>query len=111
MSKPKRAQRKRTKGWRKPEGAVDVTRPGMFGNPFNWKELEGGKRQAVDLFESWLKGGDGDGVFTNDWERNDILANLPELRGKDLMCWCPLDQPCHADVLLELANGEIEDDG
>jgi len=28
------------------------------------------------------------------------------LRGKDLACWCPLDQPCHADVLLELANGE-----
>ena len=26
-----------------------------------------------------------------------------ELRGKDLVCWCPLDQPCHADVLLELA--------
>lgn len=27
-----------------------------------------------------------------------------ELRGKNLACWCPLDQPCHADVLLELAN-------
>lgn len=30
---------------------------------------------------------------------------LGELRGKNLACWCPLDQPCHADVLLELANG------
>jgi len=29
-----------------------------------------------------------------------------ELAGKDLACWCPLDQPCHADVLLELANEE-----
>jgi len=27
-----------------------------------------------------------------------------ELRGKDLACWCPLDQPCHADILLEVAN-------
>ena len=27
-----------------------------------------------------------------------------ELRGKDLACWCPLDSPCHADVLLEIAN-------
>jgi hypothetical protein len=27
-----------------------------------------------------------------------------ELRGKNLACWCPLDQPCHADVLLRLAN-------
>ena len=26
------------------------------------------------------------------------------LAGKDLVCWCPLDQPCHADVLLELAQ-------
>ena len=29
-----------------------------------------------------------------------------ELAGKNLACWCPLDQPCHADVLLELANEE-----
>ena len=34
-----------------------------------------------------------------------------ELAGHDLMCWCPLEDaagyrvPCHADVLLELANG------
>lgn len=27
-----------------------------------------------------------------------------DLRGRDLACWCPLDQPCHADVLLDLAN-------
>ncbi|WP_396917953.1 DUF4326 domain-containing protein [Mycolicibacterium sp.] len=27
-----------------------------------------------------------------------------ELRGHDLVCWCPLASPCHADVLLELAN-------
>jgi hypothetical protein len=31
---------------------------------------------------------------------------VTELAGKNLACWCPLDQPCHADVLLELANGE-----
>ncbi|MGO8055976.1 DUF4326 domain-containing protein, partial [Rhizobium leguminosarum] len=29
-----------------------------------------------------------------------------ELRGKNLACWCPLDQPCHADVLLEIANSK-----
>lgn len=34
---------------------------------------------------------------------------LPELRGHDLCCWCPLDQPCHADVLLELANETTQD--
>jgi hypothetical protein len=31
--------------------------------------------------------------------------DLAPLRGRDLVCWCPLDQPCHADVLLEVANG------
>lgn len=31
--------------------------------------------------------------------------DLEPLRGRDLVCWCPLDGlPCHADVLLELAN-------
>jgi len=30
--------------------------------------------------------------------------NIDELRGKDLACWCPLGQPCHADVLLEIAK-------
>jgi hypothetical protein len=30
--------------------------------------------------------------------------DVTSLRGKDLACFCPLDQPCHADVLLELAN-------
>jgi hypothetical protein len=29
---------------------------------------------------------------------------LDVLRGHDLACWCPLDKPCHADVLLRLAN-------
>lgn len=37
--------------------------------------------------------------------RSKLVAALPRLRGKNLACWCALDQPCHADVLLELANG------
>ena len=32
-------------------------------------------------------------------------ADVYGLRGRVLACWCPLSQPCHADVLLELANG------
>lgn len=36
--------------------------------------------------------------------RRIILDRLHELRGHDLVCWCPLDSPCHADVLLELAD-------
>lgn len=30
--------------------------------------------------------------------------DIAELRGKDLACFCPLDKPCHADVLIEIAN-------
>lgn len=30
--------------------------------------------------------------------------DLTELRGRDLVCWCPLDAPCHADTLLAIAN-------
>ena len=36
---------------------------------------------------------------------------LAPLRGKNLACWCPLDQPCHADVLLELANEDMVKEG
>lgn len=34
----------------------------------------------------------------------DLLWIQEVLAGRDLACWCPLDQPCHADVLLEVAN-------
>lgn len=33
-----------------------------------------------------------------------LMAQLPELRGKDLYCWCA-PEACHGDVLLRLANG------
>lgn len=46
-------------------------------------------RLMVDCLERW---------------RDRVETRLPELRGRDLACWCPLDRPCHADVLLELAN-------
>lgn len=113
MSAPKRIQRKRTKGWRMPEGAVYVGRPTKWGNPFDWREyptlvadIDGEyqrvpdaerKRWAVVDFKS-----------SAIWEQNYPLNSeaRAELAGHDLACWCPLDQPCHADVLLELANGE-----
>lgn len=95
-----RIQRSRARGWRMPEGAVYVGRPSRWGNPYRvgdpvvLRSFLGTTtstltaRQAVDLF------------------RRDFAKSLPveELRGRDLACWCPLDQPCHADVLLDLAN-------
>ncbi len=96
----KRIQRKRTKGWRMPQGAVYVGRPTRWGNPFTWKF--GNPLDCTNDFRRWL-----DGRHAGWTDRREVvLRDIGELRGKDLACWCPLDQPCHADVLLELANKE-----
>jgi hypothetical protein len=92
MTTQKRIQQRRTKGWRKPDGAISVARPHKWGNPFVVGEH--GIRtnaDAVELYRMWLPG-------------QDLYRQLLELTGHDLMCFCELDQPCHADVLLELAN-------
>ncbi len=91
---PERIQLRRTKGWRKPSGAVVVARPSRWGNPFPIGDPGKGGRtrqQAVDAYRHMAGSTFGE-------------SDLAELRGHDLACWCPLDQPCHADVLLELAN-------
>lgn len=92
---PQRVQRKRAKGWRMPENTVYVGRPGRFGNPYQGLDYA----DAVELFKDMLRRaplGD-DGRTVQEYIRL-------KLAGKNLACWCPLDQPCHADVLLELAN-------
>ncbi len=112
---PRRIQLRRTKGWRKPEGAIVVARPTRWGNPFTVADcIEAGfaisEAQArvvvVHAFTDWLRGNrwaDGSGPAA-DKRYATYVASLPDLRGRDLACWCPLDQPCHADVLLALAN-------
>jgi Domain of unknown function (DUF4326) len=84
---PTRIQLRRTRGWRKPPGAVVVSRPGRWGNPF--PVVGGDRATAVEQYRAWLPTSGLDPA---------------ELRGRDLACWCPLDQPCHADVLLREAN-------
>lgn len=102
MVKPKRIQLKRTKGWRKPEGAVVVARPTKWGNPVSWQPpLD--RKYAVDAFRNWIEGCQ---IQRNLNGEPPTMEEIKELRGKDLACWCPLDQPCHADVLLELANSD-----
>jgi hypothetical protein len=92
---PKRIQRKRTKGWKKPIGAVNVARPGKWGNPFKVGDGHCTAEEAKLLYSrDLLKGYLGFTVY-------DVRLDLA---GKDLMCWCSLDAPCHADVLLEIAN-------
>jgi hypothetical protein len=109
---PKRIQRKRAKGWKMPEDAVYVGRPTKWGNPYQVKQDENlnfyvawetgrsrkshylqkdAAKEAVELFRNYMR-------FGLD------SPSCIHLRDKDLACWCPLDKPCHADVLLELAN-------
>jgi hypothetical protein len=105
-----------------PPNTVKVSRPGKWGNPFKVGELtfvwhrpgsapgwpdepvyrDGFRVQradhAVRLFRMAME-------CRPDWYHEKWQApDVSELRGKNLACWCPLDAPCHADVLLELAN-------
>jgi hypothetical protein len=75
-----------------PKGAVYVGRPTPFGNPYSVQAW--GRKGAVSAYRL---------LMVHPAADLDLIRR--ELRGKDLACWCPLDQPCHADVLLEIANG------
>lgn len=118
MSGPRRLQLSRRAGARLPADAVVVARPSRWGNPFNWRDALsefGGspaeaKAWAVQAFREQVVDGM-PSAGTPEWldylhgVRCHVFAHVHELRGRDLACWCAPDQPCHADVLLELANG------
>lgn len=115
---PKRIKRKRTKGWKMPPNTVYVGRPSKWGNSFkvegdilyqdasyrrkilnrwvfvqNYPTEEEALKNCLRGYEIATKVKIGQG-----------LLDLSELKGKNLACWCPLDKPCHADILLKLAN-------
>lgn len=87
---PIRVQRKRTKGWRMPENTVYVGRPTCYGNPFVVGDKGMTAEDCVNLYEVIAK------KYSSTIKK--------DLQGKNLACWCQLDKPCHADVLLEIAN-------
>jgi hypothetical protein len=92
MGEPVRVQLSRKKGWRMPENTVRVSRPGKWGNQYT-AASEGSTERAIARYENRLIG------------LLQIQAiDLRELRGKNLACWCKIGEPCHADVLLKLAN-------
>jgi hypothetical protein len=113
---PERLTLSRRKGWRLPEGALSVARPTIWGNPFTvaalqttgWQDVRPEVLAGVcaEAFRDWLAFEDlywsGDAAMRG--RREMILSRLPELRGRDLACWCKPGCPCHAEVLLELAN-------
>jgi hypothetical protein len=120
---PQRIQLRRTKGWRKPEGAVVVSRPSKWGNPFIVHEHTDNCGEDLDDCPVWgnadvnlrpVSSREGAVIsfrhcyqfpLSDDPYVPDVDEIRSELAGRDLACWCPLDQPCHADVLLKIASG------
>jgi hypothetical protein len=72
-----------------------VTRPGPWGNPFSIDEVA--KTYGLDRAAAQAKAV----AMASDWLRGTIRR---ELGGHNLACWCKPGTPCHADVLIELAN-------
>lgn len=72
--------------------SVYIGRPSKWGNPFVIG-TDGTRQEVVSKYASWIQ------------TQPQLLADLPELEGEDLVCWCA-PAACHGDVLLALANGE-----
>jgi len=104
---PDRIQIRRTKGWRMPPNTVKVDRSTQWGN--NAARIgddisyhtagctSATAADVVDLYRRFMaapRAADPEG----------FAAWIAPLRGKNLACWCKPGTPCHADLLLELAN-------
>ena len=121
---PQRLQRKRTAGWRAPEGARYVGWPSKWANPwrivpvrdnsFPWGDaadvIHAETGASIGRFDRVSRGpGMGAPYWACQAFRRDLADELieearSELAGHDLLCWCRLDQPCHADIWIELSN-------
>lgn len=107
----KRVQRRRTKGFKMPENCFYVGRPTKFGNPFLVERF--GREKAVEWFRECIYNNVMCYAYLDELEASTahnhmkyISENIELLRGKDLSCFCSLQQNCHADVLLEYLNYE-----
>jgi hypothetical protein len=92
----------RAKGWKMPPNTVKVDRTTKWNNPFHVGEticVRGPVDQAgaVQMFRDMLADHELMAMY-------DYPADPTPLRGKNLACWCKSGTPCHADVLMELAN-------
>src|ERR1700733_7481235 len=116
MAGVKRIQLKRERGRRIPPNTAKVDRTTRFGNPFSvvqWPE------RAVALHRAWLTCELTDEMIQRTSpgliakhllaRRFAVHVALGDLRGKNLACWCKRGDPCHADLLLELANADVVD--
>ncbi|MFF0821193.1 DUF4326 domain-containing protein [Micromonospora haikouensis] len=108
---PKRIQRRRVKGWTKPDNTVIVDRTSRWGNPFKAVDaIDNGfadnpadaRKVCVQSFNDWLDG-EPDYAQVEPERRAWILANLHLLAGKDVACPCPPGALCHGDSLIRRA--------
>ena len=72
---------------------VYVGRPTIWGSMFQLNEGYS-REQSVNSYVAWVE--------LQPSPFFDAVKRI--LKGKNLACWCPLDQPCHADILLAIAN-------
>lgn len=88
-----------------------ITRPGKWGNPFTIDDTakryglahDAAQAKAVELCADWLRGKIDATLSPGPAPSRDLIR--AELSGHNLACWCKAGTPCHADILIELANG------
>lgn len=98
--------RNQLKGWRKPPGSLVVTRPARWSNPYRVTS-SCARAEAVAAFRRDLLAGQL--VTAPGRPPLGVSECRRDLAGLDLVCSCPLDGlPCHADVLIEVANSSTD---
>ena len=90
---PRRFRLSRRKGAKKPEGAAVIARPSKWGNPHKMGRLT--REQAIAAYKRDLYAGK---------LRVTVADVRRELKGRDIACWCRLEDSCHGDLLLAIAN-------
>jgi hypothetical protein len=97
---PHRVRLKRSAGWKMPANTVKVDRTTPWGNPFTAADC-GSVALAVASHGRWMRG---EIAAPGGVEPPDAQAIRAALAGRNLACWCPANGPCHADLLLKIAN-------
>ena len=92
--------------------AQSVARPGKWGNPFTIAEVmaelgvgkDAAQAEAVGRYGRWVSGTLEPRLSPG--PPPELAVIKAELAGRNLACWCKAGTPCHAQILIGLANGE-----
>lgn len=100
-----RIQRQRKKGWRKPEGAISCCRPGRWGNAFRVSSVITLRHTPMGVVSVTITPELAVALYATQQAESGRLETIrSELRGRTLMCFCEIGDPCHADWLCAVAN-------